>query len=487
MAKKKQKKQQGQQFLSPDKYIRQKVRTLDIGTCYISEDIENVGEGHVIVTRNHTGGRISLAFFLVDIWCVGVKDSFYRLRMEDYEVDEMIDHAGIFRECSYNEAHNWIYGAIAYAEDAGIEPDKSFALTQYFLEEDTDDIPIIEYEFGKYGQPLLVAHSHLEASRYLPLLQKNLGEGKFKYIIKDDDSEDDDFEEDDFEDEIFENSPLFKYNGPDIEYSYQHPDYPTEITLNHPWVHDELAKPENNLYLKDELIDRILALPPDTLRHDLEQLILFYIGQTCDNVPDEYDVEHYDGTLSSAVMLLAEVGTPETSLDVILEVMRQNEDFLEYHICDIAHEVLAPTLYKVGQHSLNRLLSYIKEEGLYTYAKCEAFPAVVQIALRQPERRQEVVEWFRQVLRFATESLPECKAFDSTLAGLLVCDVIDLQATELKPELEALFETGLVDCGSCGTYASVIRDLGNPRFAGHLDDCLLDIHDRFDNLHQRYD
>ena len=75
-------------------------------------------------------------------------------------------------------------------------------------------------------------------------------------------------------------------------------------------------------------------------------------------------------------------------------------------------------------------------EGVDIYAKCEVFPAVVQIGLRHPERREEVIEWFRQVLRFATEDLPEGDAFDSELAGLLVCDIIDLQAVELKPELE---------------------------------------------------
>jgi len=75
-------------------------------------------------------------------------------------------------------------------------------------------------------------------------------------------------------------------------------------------------------------------------------------------------------------------------------------------------------------------------EGVDIYAKCEVFPAVVQIGLRHPERREEVIEWFRQVLRFATEDLPEGDAFDSELAGLLVCDIIDLQVVELKPELD---------------------------------------------------
>jgi hypothetical protein len=132
-------------------------------------------------------------------------------------------------------------------------------------------------------------------------------------------------------------------------------------------VYEELAKPENNTHLTDELIDKILAFPHDALRQDLEQIIRYHISLGCDDIPDEYDNE---------------------------------------------------------------------TEGVDIYAKCEVFPAVVQIGLRHPERREEVIEWFRQVLRFATEDLPEGDAFDSELAGLLVYDIIDLQAVELKPELD---------------------------------------------------
>lgn len=36
MAKKKQKKQ-GQQFLSPEQYLKQRARTLEIGICYMTD------------------------------------------------------------------------------------------------------------------------------------------------------------------------------------------------------------------------------------------------------------------------------------------------------------------------------------------------------------------------------------------------------------------------------------------------------------------
>lgn len=257
-----------------------------------------------------------------------------------------------------------------------------------------------------------------------------------------------------------------------------------EMNLNNPWVYEELAKPENNTFLTDELIDRILDLSHDDLRQDLEQIIRYHICLGCDDIPDEYDSETFDGSLFNALMLIAEVGTPDSSLDAVLDVMRQSSEFLLCHICDCGHHVFPSTLYKLGQHSLDRLLAFVKEEGVDIYAKCEVFPVVVQIGLRQPERHEEVIEWFRQVLRFATN---ECEAFDSELAGLLVCDIIDLQATELKPELDALFETGFVCEGICGSYASVIRDLSDLRHLGRLEDCILDIHKRFEVFQERFE
>lgn len=187
MAKKKQKKQNGggQKFLSDEQYVRQRVRSLELGTCYMDDSLFKSGEGSVIVTRKHTGGRISAAFFLTDVWCTGVKDSFCKLRLEDFELEEMIEECNAF-PCSYEEAHNIVYGAVEFASEAGIEPCKDFSLTRYFLEEDTEEIPLIDFDFGRNGKHFLVAYSKLEASKYLPLLRKNLGEDGFEYAIEGD-------------------------------------------------------------------------------------------------------------------------------------------------------------------------------------------------------------------------------------------------------------------------------------------------------------
>lgn len=489
MAKKKQKKQQaGQQFLSPEQYMKQRVRSLEIGTCYVSDDMTECGEGNVIVTRKHTGGRISFAMYLVDTFCLGVKDSLFRLRLEEEELEEMLDRAHDLRECSYDEAHNWVYGAISWAEEAGIEPDKSFAVTKYMLEEDTDDIPLIEYEFGHNGKHFLMANSNLEASRYLPLLKKKLGEGNFTFTIK---SDYDDFDWDmDKAMERLEHAsenPLFKRYGPSTEYTYQHPAYPQSMKLEGPeWLYRELQSTANEICLTDELTDRILALPHDTVRHDLEQIILYHIGQTSDGIPDGYDPDGYTGIVANSVILLGEVGNEDSSLDVLLEVMRQSDNFMDYHFGDAGNEVIVPTLYLLGQNRLDKLMSYIKEEGLETFFKCHVFPAVAQVALAQPERLGEVIAWFREAIRFATEMLPKTQWFDTDLAGLMLHSLIDIQAKELIPELREMFATGLVDLGACGDIAEVTRIIANPRHAGNAADCITDIHERFADMKRRW-
>ena len=55
MAKKKKQQGSGQQFLSPEKYLRERARTLEIGTCYVTKDIDEAKMGHIIVYASTYG------------------------------------------------------------------------------------------------------------------------------------------------------------------------------------------------------------------------------------------------------------------------------------------------------------------------------------------------------------------------------------------------------------------------------------------------
>jgi len=179
MGKKKQNKQP-QQPLSPAKYLKERARLVPLEKCFICCDLENGTEGTVLVVRKHTGDKYTLGMYLIDKFCLGVKDASYSLRMERSEFRDFMDRFKERfspRECSYEEAHNWVWGAVGFAEDAGISPCKEFEQAKYILAEDNDDVELIEYDFGDgEGKHCLLANGRLEASTYLPIMHKHLGD-----------------------------------------------------------------------------------------------------------------------------------------------------------------------------------------------------------------------------------------------------------------------------------------------------------------------
>ena len=181
------KKKQPFQQLSPEKFIRERGRSIPIEVCYLDLDsLKECGEGQAIVVRQHTGGKRTLGCYLIDAWCRGVKDAFYALRLEESEYRDFLERlhdnpAYHLEEVPYEVLHNWVYGAIAFAEEAGLAPHKDFAVAQYLLEEDDDRIPLIEYEFGLHGKHHLVCNSLDEIFRLRAILDEHLGKGNYTW------------------------------------------------------------------------------------------------------------------------------------------------------------------------------------------------------------------------------------------------------------------------------------------------------------------
>ena len=218
---KKSKVQQPQQ-LSPANYIRQKARSLPIHECRVNSNWKEYGMATVMVTRKHNNGNLTSAIYLIDTLCLGIKDTTYQFNLKPEEYDSYVDHFLNKDDCeeiTYALAHNIIYAALAYAEEFEFKPHRDFnSITQFMLEEDTDDIELIDIECGKEGKPCYVIGSHdsdQKVDRIIDQLERTAGVDNF-YIIdatgEYDDEEDDDealeyeeAEDDDIEDaEIIE-------------------------------------------------------------------------------------------------------------------------------------------------------------------------------------------------------------------------------------------------------------------------------------------
>ena len=65
------------QMLSPENYIRKKARSLPIHECTINSHWEESGLANISIARRHTNGNITSCFYLIDLLCLGVKDTHY--------------------------------------------------------------------------------------------------------------------------------------------------------------------------------------------------------------------------------------------------------------------------------------------------------------------------------------------------------------------------------------------------------------------------
>lgn len=173
------------QLLSPEKYIRTKARGLPVVECLINSLFRAKGVALIIIARQHKSGNYTVGCYLLDLYCRGVKDSYYCFNIPPREYAELIEEVygdQEMLEIGYNEVHNLIYGAVAYAQGLHLAPHKDYETTQYLLAEDTDDIPLIEYEYGKDGKPLLIADTELEADRCLSSLLEAVG-NQFRVVV----------------------------------------------------------------------------------------------------------------------------------------------------------------------------------------------------------------------------------------------------------------------------------------------------------------
>jgi hypothetical protein len=180
--------------LNPETYFASgQVRKLPFYEAWVNPNWRDLGFACVLIARQHVNGNFSFAGFLVDVFCLGVKDTIFSanepeenyLRVKDIYRDMT---ATELQKLDYNAAHNFVYGGLAYAEDLGFEPNPDFAYTRFILEEDTDDIPLIEYEFGRDGMPVYCPGPRDNYDRVLHLLKENAGEGNFDVELPDGDT-----------------------------------------------------------------------------------------------------------------------------------------------------------------------------------------------------------------------------------------------------------------------------------------------------------
>ncbi|HKE05315.1 MAG TPA: hypothetical protein VKE91_14745 [Blastocatellia bacterium] len=183
--------------------------------CYVADEVFDQGLGYVVVSRR-SGEQVAAGIFLVDAYCLGVKNAFAMLKPREF-LDDFIDSLPMrMREVEPAYAKKLVEDAVAYARDLGFEPHPDYKLPQKILNDIDASECATEFTFGKDGKPFFVSGPYDSAARskhIIDTLQRRFGPDGYHYMMglspdegiwigdEPDDWEEDDEEYDEEEDE----------------------------------------------------------------------------------------------------------------------------------------------------------------------------------------------------------------------------------------------------------------------------------------------
>ena len=109
--------------------------------CLINHDWQKRGLANIIVTRRQEDGRFILGVYLVDLFCLGVKNAFCNAGVTRKDLDAHLAGCGpgvVLEPTDLDHAKEIIFGSMEYARGLGFEPHRDFKLAREVL--GTDEV-----------------------------------------------------------------------------------------------------------------------------------------------------------------------------------------------------------------------------------------------------------------------------------------------------------------------------------------------------------
>jgi hypothetical protein len=158
--------------------------------AFRSPELLEIGCGYVVICRFKADGRCEAGFFLLDIFCLGVKDGAFE-SFSDFRDFEKNLLNPIFRgeepvRMMPAAGRKLIEDAVAYARDLGFAPAADYKKASRVLGGITTMECEEEFVFGKDGKPFYIqgpSESPERCAWILQTLERRCGEGSYEYLL----------------------------------------------------------------------------------------------------------------------------------------------------------------------------------------------------------------------------------------------------------------------------------------------------------------
>jgi hypothetical protein len=157
--------------------------------CWVPRGLWEAGIGQVVVSREGPTGDIVVAIYLLDVFCLGVKNCFFRvLSLEAYQdfLEVITESCGELECVEAIYVNTLIRRAVEYASKLGFSPHSDYVKAERLLR----NIPIDEdraFNFGKEGKPCYISgpnESPAEVRKRIETLESNVGKGNYHFLLE---------------------------------------------------------------------------------------------------------------------------------------------------------------------------------------------------------------------------------------------------------------------------------------------------------------
>ena len=169
----------------------------------VTDGIFDGGMGYAAIARKGPHSQVVGIIFLIDMYCLGVKDAIIDVSSAPEWKDHLVRLQGSgqrFQTLSPEAVRKLVEGAAAFAKSFGISACREWPQVQPIFEGIDASQCLTEFKYGKDGKPFFMPGPNDSSSRIhqiLSLLNANAGQDNFAFTVPalgDLDSDDDDFD-----------------------------------------------------------------------------------------------------------------------------------------------------------------------------------------------------------------------------------------------------------------------------------------------------
>jgi Domain of unknown function (DUF1841) len=154
--------------------------------CLVQDSVLQSGVGMVFLSRKTGARNFALGGFLVDAYCLGVKDAMYR-ELDEGEMEELLAEAAATAPLTPVDppyARKLLRDAAGYARSLGLPPHADYATVEPLFGDVAADACDVKFQFGHEGRPFYVpgpTESPTQIRRRIDRLRRRLGDDGFDF------------------------------------------------------------------------------------------------------------------------------------------------------------------------------------------------------------------------------------------------------------------------------------------------------------------